>query len=144
MKPPSARERLAALCVTSGFLLGVLLGHNDTGRAADMPAPKIIVVEKVRTLGAKDFARSLLSAKSYACLEVLLTRESNWRPRVLNRDSGASGIGQLLPETWRNLGMKPSKDANSQLVATIAYLARRYGSGGACSALKFHNAHNWY
>jgi hypothetical protein len=138
------RVRLAALCITGGVLLGVLVSQGSTGTTAAIPAPKVIVVEKVRTLGVKDFARSLLTAKQFRCLEVLLTRESNWRSAASNRDSGASGIGQLLPETWRNLGMKPSKDANSQLVATIAYLARRYGSGGACSALKFHNIHNWY
>jgi hypothetical protein len=140
----SARVRLAALCVTGGFLLGVLLGQDFTGTVAAIPAPKIIIVEKVRVLGVKDFARSLLTAKSFTCLDYILTRESNWRPKARNRDSGASGLAQFIPATWQSLGYLRTTDGNAQVVAALVYIANRYGSGGPCAAKKFWQRNGYY
>jgi hypothetical protein len=123
-----------AISALAGTLLGVALG-NTTPPAVALPAPKVVVVTRV--LGVKDFARSLLTARQFKCLDFVVTHESHWNPSAVNPDSGASGLGQLMPSTWRNLGYTPTKVADAQLLATLVYIARHYGSGGPCAAKKY-------
>lgn len=116
------------------------------------PAAKIVYADKLvyaerpplKQVDAKAVARELLDAKSFRCFTRLIGKESAWNPKAKNPVSTASGIGQLLDGTYKNIGMKPSEAAVPQLVATLAYIGRRYGSAGPCGAWRHWQKHNWY
>jgi len=83
--------------------------------------------------------------EQYPCLHELWQRESNWRPASLNKSSHASGIAQLLPSTWQNLKLKPSKDGMRQIDAGLKYIDQHYGkTRGICKAYAHHLALGWY
>lgn len=109
----------------------------------------VITVERVEPtvlerINAKELARELLTSKSYKCLAKLIGKESAWDPSAKNPRSSAKGIGQLLDATYDNLGMKHSSNENAQLIATLAYIGRKYGSGGPCAAWAFFQRHNYF
>jgi hypothetical protein len=115
--------------------------------APQMAVPATIIYKDPPPLAqvdAKKVARALLTEQSYKCLTLLLGKESAWNAAAENPSSSASGIGQLLDSTYRNLGMKKSKDSVPQLVATLAYIGRKYGSGGSCAAWDHFKKHQWY
>jgi len=83
--------------------------------------------------------------EQYPCLFELWTKESNWRPAALNKSSKAMGIAQLMPETWVNVKVKPTKDGFKQVDAGLLYIDRKYGkTGGICRAYAHHLAKGWY
>ena len=92
----------------------------------------------------KQIARELLTKEQFACFTKLVGKESAWNPKARNPESSAKGIGQLLKGTYRNLGMKHSESGVAQTVATLAYIGRKYGSGGPCAAWKHFQRKNWY
>ena len=98
----------------------------------------------MKNVDVKAIAKELLTSKSYSCFVKLVTAESHFNPKAVNSSSNAKGIGQLLPETYTNLGMRHSSDPKVQLIAMLAYIARHYGGvNGTCIALKhelkYHN-----
>lgn len=93
---------------------------------------------------ARYLAFQLLTSKQFQCLDYVLTRESHWNSKAKNPSSSAKGIGQLLNETYRNIGMKHSADSRAQLIATLAYISRWYGSAGPCGAKAHWLKHKWY
>jgi hypothetical protein len=115
---------------------------------APQPAVPATVIYKERPvlqqINAKEVARELLTRKDFRCLTKLLGKESAWNAKAKNPTSSAQGIGQLLDATYRNLGMKHSKASVPQLVATLAYIGRKYGSGGPCAAWEHFQKNNWY
>ena len=83
--------------------------------------------------------------EQWPCLWALWTEESNWRPKARNKSSGALGIAQLMPATWKNIGIKPTLNGRLQVDAGLVYIERRYGkNGGICRAYAHHLAKNWY
>jgi len=101
------------------------------------PTPAIPAAGRTTLLAqidGKELARELLTTKHYKCLTSLLGKESSWSNKAQNPTSTARGVGQLLDSTYRNLGMKHSQVEAAQLVATLAYIGRRYGSSGPCGA----------
>ena len=74
--------------------------------------------------------------KQFACLDELVKHESGWRVTALNRSSGAFGLFQFMPSTWKNYKFpyKP-KDAYTQMRAGLRYVYKRYGS--PCGAWNF-------
>lgn len=96
-----------------------------------------------RTGSARTYARSVLSATQYACLDSVVIRESGWNPFARNPYSGAYGLGQALPGSkmasagadWRTNGV-------TQIKWTIHYMNGRYGS--PCGAWSFWRSHHWY
>lgn len=110
------------------------------------PATTIVYAERplLSQVDAKAVARELLDARSFACLTRLIGKESAWNAKAKNPASTASGIGQLLDGTYKNIGMIPSEAAVPQLVATLAYIGRRYGSAGPCGAWRHFQKKNWY
>ena len=72
----------------------------------------------------------------------LLGKESAWKSSAKNPTSSAKGIGQLLDVTYRNLGMKHSEASVPQLVATLAYIHRRYVT--PCKAWDHFKKKNYY
>lgn len=108
------------------------------------PATPIPKQQSLMQADAKDVARELLTKKQFACFTQLIGKESGWRASAQNPTSSAAGVGQLLSSTYRNLGMKHSKEAVPQTVAALAYIGRKYGSAGPCGAWRHFKKNNWY
>lgn len=110
----------------------------------------VVVVTKevptaMKSVKAEHIAKELLTPKNYRCLMNILHKETTGiDPHAKNPDSSARGVGQLLKSTYKNLGMKHSTDEKAQLIATLAYIGRKYGAGGPCAAWAFHKTHNYY
>lgn len=81
--------------------------------------------------------------EQWPCLYELWTRESNWNPRSLNSESGAYGIAQFMPETWRLVKQKRTSNGFIQVEAGLRYIKRKYG-GNICKALGSNLARGWY
>lgn len=114
-------------------------------------APREVIVQVeyrdppiLERITAKKLAKEILTKRSFRCFTRLVGKESAWNPQAKNPHSTAKGIGQLLDGTYTNLGMKHSSNENAQLIATLAYIGRKYGSGGPCSAWDFFKRHNYY
>jgi hypothetical protein len=111
------------------------------------PAIPEMVVYKERPplmqVNAKQVARELLTVKDFKCFTQLMGKESAWKDKK-NPTSSAEGVGQLLDSTYKNLGMKRSDSTVAQTVAALAYIGRKYGSGGPCAAWAFWKKHSYY
>jgi hypothetical protein len=111
------------------------------------PANPALVIYKERPLlmqvDHKELARELLTKKDFKCFSALMGKESAWKNKK-NPTSSAEGVGQLLDSTYRNLGMKRSKSELAQTVAALAYIGRKYGSGGPCAAWAKWKKDKWY
>jgi hypothetical protein len=108
------------------------------------PATPMYKQQNLMQADAKAVARELLTTQQYRCFAQLIGKESAWNPKAKNPSSSASGVGQLLSGTYRNLGMKHSSEAVPQMVASLAYIGRKYGSGGPCAAWKHWKVKKWY
>lgn len=69
------------------------------------------------------------------------TRESHVNPRAQN-PSGALGLGQLLPSTYRDLGLVVSWDPCDEIHAQRAYMRDRYKTWAAARA--WWANHRWW
>ena len=113
------------------------------------PTPAIpeLVIYKERPplmqVKAKELARELLTKKDFKCFNLLMSKESAWKNKK-NPHSSAEGVGQLLDSTYENLGLKRSKSEVAQTVAALAYIGRKYGSGGPCAAWAKFQKDKWY
>jgi len=110
------------------------------------PTPAVPANNSTRLLASidgKEFARELLNSHQYKCFAQLIGKESAWK-NAKNPTSSARGVGQLLDGTYRNLGMKHSELPAAQVVASLAYIGRKYGSSGPCGAWKFWQTNKWY
>ena len=111
------------------------------------PAIPELVIYKDRPalmqVSAKEVARELLTTKQFKCFSALMGKESAWQDKK-NPHSSASGVGQLLDGTYRNLGMKRSKSTVAQTIAALAYIGRKYGSSGPCGAWEHFKRNNYY
>jgi hypothetical protein len=90
------------------------------------------------------FVNELMTQRQASCLLWIFDKESHINPKAKNPSSSAKGVGQLLESTYRNIGLKHSADPLAQVVASIAYISRHYGSDGACAAKAFWQKHNYY
>ena len=111
------------------------------------PAVPQLVIYKDRPalmqVNPKEVARELLTAHQFKCFNALMSKESAWQDKK-NPNSTASGVGQLLDGTYKNLGMKRSKSTVAQTVAALAYIGRKYGSSGPCGAWEHFKRKNYY
>ena len=111
------------------------------------PAVPEVVIYKDRPhlmqVNPKEVARELLTAHQFKCFNALMSKESAWQDKD-NPTSTASGVGQLLDGTYRNLGMKRSKSTVAQTIAALAYIGRKYGSSGPCGAWEHFKRNNFY
>lgn len=115
--------------------------------APQMAVPATIIYQErppLDQVNPKQIARELLTRKQFACFTKLVGKESAWKPDAKNPESSARGIGQLLAGTYENLGMKHSQTGVAQVVATLAYIGRKYGSSGPCGAWDHFKENNWY
>jgi hypothetical protein len=114
--------------------------------SATQAVPELVIYKErppLMQVDAKLVAKELLTAKDFKCFSALMTKESHWKD-TKNPSSSARGVGQLLDGTYRNLGMKRSKSTVAQTVAALAYIGRKYGSGGPCAAWLFWKEHSYY
>jgi hypothetical protein len=140
----SPLQRFGGLCVLAGFTFGILIGASTTHPADAVTSKTIVVTRTIQVTNVHALAKELLTPKQYECLDYVITRESHWNPLAVNPTSRASGLGQLLPATWQNLNYMPSQNANAQLIATLIYIARHFGSGGTCAAAAYWRHHSSY
>jgi hypothetical protein len=92
---------------------------------------------------AVDMLIQMNKLEQWTCLYTLWTRESNWRPKAVNRKSGAYGIAQFMPETWALVGHKRTNNGFVQVEAGLKYIQRKYG-GNICKALGSNLSRGWY
>ena len=111
------------------------------------PANPALVIYKDRPhlmqVNPKEVARELLTTQQFKCFNALMSKESAWQDKD-NPESSASGVGQLLDGTYRNLGMKRSDSTVAQTIAALAYIGRKYGSAGPCGAWDHFKRKNYY
>ena len=137
------------ISLASRMTLLLLIALNLGFFVSNINQPLIVVTKEVPTamesVNAEHIAKELLTPKNYRCLIQILNKETTGiNPKAKNPDSSARGIGQLLSGTYKTLGMKHSNDEKAQLIATLAYIGRKYGAGGPCAAWAFHKTHNYY
>lgn len=114
------------------------------------PAARIQVIEINQAIMLTDkqkvslFIDELMIPRQAKCLKWILTKESHMNPKAKNPTSSAKGVGQLLDSTYKNIGLKHSADPIAQVVASVAYISRHYGSGSACAAKAFWLQHSYY
>jgi len=92
---------------------------------------------------AVDMLIQMDKLEQWTCLYTLWMRESNWRPKALNKDSGAYGIAQFMPATWELVGHKRTNNGFVQVEAGLKYIQRKYG-GNICKALGSNLSRGWY
>jgi Transglycosylase SLT domain len=120
--------------IFSIFTVGVLFEQKKVTHSVVRVQEVILITDKQRIDLLID---ELLTPKSAACFRNILKHESNFNPKAKNPYSSARGVGQLLAETYQNLGMKHSSDGMAQTVAALAYISRHYGGANStCVAWK--------
>ena len=140
---PTTRLAIATHAVLAVYFIStavVVTALNDE---------KKVIIQKQVVLGDEKkvittFIDQLLTPKSAKCFKALLMKESSMNSRAKNPNSSASGMGQLLTSTYKNIGMRHSDDAIAQTVAALAYIGRKYGSSGPCGAWKHFQKKFWY
>jgi hypothetical protein len=123
---------MVAFCTLTTITVNALF----TGENA---VPVVVVYKDAPALLAvnpQQLAKELLEPKQYKCFNNLIQKESRWNDSK-NKKSSAQGVGQLLDSTYRNLGMRHPDSKAAQTVAALAYIGRKYGSGGPCAAWAF-------
>lgn len=99
-------------------------------KTLEQMAPKEIALAMVKQQYPKTFKAE------FACLNQLITHESGWRVLAHNKSSGAFGLFQFMPATWKNYKYpyKP-KDPLTQIRAGLRYIFKRYDT--PCGAWNF-------
>jgi hypothetical protein len=116
------------------------------GITAQPAIPELVIYKDrphLMQVNPKEVARELLTTKQFKCFNALMSKESAWQDKD-NPTSSASGVGQLLDGTYRNLGMKRSDSTVAQTIASLAYIGRKYGSKGPCGAWDHFKRKNYY
>ena len=116
------------------------------GITAQPAIPEVVIYKDrphLMQVNPKEVARELLTTKQFKCFNALMSKESAWQDKD-NPTSSASGVGQLLDGTYRNLGMKRSDSTVAQTIAALAYIGRKYGSAGPCGAWDHFKRKNYY
>jgi hypothetical protein len=130
------------LIIGIGFALMLPLDekpNTENVRQAMTPAP---IRKPDFPVSARSYARSMVSVEEYVALHELIMLESSWNPDARNRKSTAYGLGQLIDQTWEDIGIEKSDDFRIQLIAAHKYVMQRYGSWQ--KALEFHKKNGYY
>jgi hypothetical protein len=143
-------SRSISTVLASIAAIAILLIISITNGIAPQRTTRIQVIEINQAVMLSDkqkvslFIDELMIPRQAKCLKWILTKESHMNPKAKNPKSTARGVGQLLDTTYKNIGLKHSADPMAQVVASIAYISRHYGSGSACAAKAFWLKHSYY
>ena len=143
-------SRSISTVLASIAAIAILLIISITNGIAPQRTTRIQVIEINQAVMLSDkqkvslFIDELMIPRQASCLKWILTKESHMNPKAKNPKSTAKGVGQLLDTTYKNIGLKHSADPMAQVVASIAYISRHYGSGSACAAKAFWLQHSYY
>jgi hypothetical protein len=132
---------MACLMVASSITNGLVFTNSSSKVEVVIVQAKPVLNDKQKV---QEFVHELMIKRQADCLLWIFTKESNINPKSKNKHSSAKGVGQLLDSTYRNIGLKHSADPLAQVVASIAYISRRYGTGGACKAKAFWLKNSYY
>lgn len=128
---------LAGLCIfTLATSCAALVIQTERGQTTREVVQVTEVNLSTQNQRVNLFIDELLSKKSARCFKAILQAESHFDSNAKNPYSTARGMGQLLESTYRNIGLRHSADPLAQVVASLAYISRHYGSGGTCAAWK--------
>jgi hypothetical protein len=135
------------VCVAGILIATLIVNHNQ---ATAKPASFKPTAGTVVAYYDNDYQRYAVAQlikrnqiQEWYCLWSLWTKESNWRPSSHNKASGARGIAQLLPRTYRNLNMKHSLNGYRQIDAGLIYIDHHWG-GSICRAYASELARGYY
>lgn len=106
----------------------------DVGRLPHGDHPSAMKVYRLVSRAVKSEELEWDLSERLAMVE-LAWEESRLNPRDVHPDSGARGLFQFLPTTWRNTGIEPTDDPLQQTVAAARYIEARYTC--PCRALEF-------
>jgi hypothetical protein len=134
----------------TAFVLGLLIGYQaapSTAISSATPPQPAVGLVAYHTNDFQLHAINLLMQRNqveqWSCLWALWTAESNWRNKAENKSSGAYGIAQFMPATWKNVGYEKTSDGFIQVRAGLAYIDHRY-AGSPCKAYAHFLAKRWY
>ena len=148
-KRSSLTTRGVKTVAASAFVFGLLIGYTaapSKAKSAEPPQPAV-GLGAYHTNDYQLHAINLLMQRNqveqWSCLWALWTAESNWRNKAENKSSGAYGIAQFMPATWKNVGYEKTSDGFIQVRAGLAYIDHRY-AGSPCKAYAHFLAKRWY
>jgi membrane-bound lytic murein transglycosylase MltF len=132
------------LLVLTLLVVRVMMGDNPTNTTAQQRTGTVVAYydNKYQEYAVERLIQRQQIQEWY-CLWSLWTKESNWRPLAYTKSSGASGIAQLLPSTWKIIKVKPTKDGFKQVDAGLKYIDRHWGKS-PCRAYASELARGWY
>ena len=141
-------SRSVSLIMLSAATAALLLIISITNGLIGGQPLKVVTVEVPVVMNDQQkvtaFVNELMTKRQASCLLWIFDKESHINPKAKNPTSSARGIGQLLASTYQTIGLKHSADPIAQVVASIAYISRHYGSDGACAAKAFWQKHSYY
>ena len=142
-------SREVSLSLIGVAILALIISiTNGFSPKVEKPAVKVELVKSQPVLTDKQkvvsFVNELMTKRQANCLLWIFEKESHINSKSTNSQSSAKGVGQLLESTYRTIGLKHSADPLAQVVASIAYISRHYGSDGACAAKSFWQKHSYY
>jgi Transglycosylase SLT domain len=141
-------RKLAYVVLSTLSIIVLFIAAIFNGWVPSKPAVEVISVKEVVTMTEPAridlFINELMTPRKAACLKWILTKESHMNPDAKNPTSTAKGVGQLLDSTYSYIGLKHSADPLAQVIATIAYISRHYGSDGSCAAKAFWQKNFYY
>lgn len=136
------RRTVAAIVLV---LLNLITVPQPAHALAVHLAPREIYPARADHVPVRLYTRFLLhnSAKEFACVAKIFSRESHWNPKAFNHTTvwlggkplHAAGIPQIL-------GLSIHVDAYGQVRQGIRYIERRYGT--ACNAWAWWQVHYSY
>lgn len=118
----------------------------ETSKKLNLETNKTFIQKLTREVAAKYSgsigARTVgLDAITFIDLfEALISRESNFNPNIVS-PKGAAGLGQLMPDTARDLGVSDPFDPETNLHGSAKYLTQQLEQFGSVDiALAAYNA----
>jgi len=136
-------SRMFLITATAAFLFIISIATGLIGQQTKVVTVKVPVIVN-NQVKVSAFVNELMTKRQANCLLWIFNKESHTNPNAKNPTSTAKGVGQLLESTYKNIGLKHSADPIAQVVASIAYISRHYGSDGACAAKAFWLRHSYY
>ena len=141
-------SRSVSTILLSAAIAALLLIINITNGLTSGQPIKVVTIQVPVVMNNQQkvqaFVNELMTKRQANCLLWIFDKESHTNPNAKNPTSSAKGIGQLLDSTYKNIGLKHSADPIAQVVASIAYISRHYGSDGACAAKAFWLKNSYY